>query len=68
MKILLDIPDKKAASLLEVLSSISYVKAERVSPEKALLIKELKEAVDNLNLVKSGKLKAQPAREVLNEL
>lgn len=68
MKILLDIPDNKADSLLEVLQSISFVKAKRISPEKAKFMGELKEAVENLNLVKRGKLKARPARELLNEL
>ncbi len=33
MKVLPDIPDKKAASLMDVLESISYVKAELVTEE-----------------------------------
>ncbi|MDP1725967.1 MAG: hypothetical protein Q8M15_04230 [Bacteroidota bacterium] len=68
MKILLDIPDNKAASLLDVLRSISYVKAKTLSDEKALLMEEIKEAVENLKLVRQGKLKARPAKELLNEL
>ncbi len=68
MKILLEIPDNKAASLLDVLRSISYVKAKTLSDEKALLMEEIKEAVENLKLVRQGKLKARPAKELLNEL
>jgi hypothetical protein len=68
MKVLLDIPDKKAPSLMEVLQSISYVRVETISPEKALFLKEFKESVTNLNLVKKGKIKPKPARELLHEL
>ena len=68
MKILLDIKDNKAMHLLEVLKGLSYVKATTISDEKALLMEEIKEAVDNLALVKQGKLKARPAKDLLNEL
>jgi uncharacterized protein YlbG (UPF0298 family) len=68
MKVLLDIKDNKADHLLEVLKDLSYVKAITISNEKALLLEEIKEAVENLNLVRQGKLKARPAKELLNEL
>lgn len=68
MKVLLDIKDSKAPHLLEVLKGLSYVKAKTISKEKALLIEEIKEAVDNLKLVKQGKLKARLAKELLDEL
>ncbi len=68
MKVLLDIKDSKALYLLEVLKGLSYVKTTPISNEKALLMEEIKEAVDNLKLVKVGKLKARSAKELLNEL
>lgn len=68
MKVLLDIKDSKAPFMMELLHSFSFVKAETLSGEKALLIKEMKEAVENLKLVRAGKLKARPARDLLNEL
>jgi molybdopterin-biosynthesis enzyme MoeA-like protein len=68
MKVLLDIKDSKALHLLEVLKGLSYVKATAISDEKAQLIEEVKEAVENLKLVKKGKLKARPAKDLLNEL
>jgi hypothetical protein len=68
MKVLLDIQDEKALSLLEVLNGLSYVKATPISDEKALLMEEIKEAVENLKLVKKGHLKARPAKELLDEL
>ncbi|MFC5193409.1 hypothetical protein ACFPIK_16675 [Algoriphagus aquatilis] len=68
MKVLLDIQDNKANHLLEVLKGLSYVKVKTISEEKALLMEEIKEAVDNLALVREGKLKARPAKDLLNEL
>ena len=68
MKVLLDIKDNKASHLLEVLKGLSYVKTKMISDEKALLLEEMKEAVENLALVRKGKLKARPAKDILNEL
>jgi hypothetical protein len=69
MKVLVEIPDNKANFGLEVLRSLVFVKkANPISSEKSLLMEEIKEAVDNLILVKQGKIKAKPARELLNEL
>ncbi len=68
MKVLLDIKDNKATHLLEVLKGLSYVKTKKISDEKALLMEEIKDAVENLALVRKGKLKARPAKDLLNEL
>jgi hypothetical protein len=68
MKVLLDIKDSEALHLLEVLRALPYVKTTTISEEKALLMEEMKEAVENLKLVRSGKIKARPARELLDEI
>ncbi len=68
MKVLLDIPDNKAASLLEVLNSISYLKTKPLTDAKALLMEELKDAVEEMKLIKAGKKKAHDAEDFLNEL
>lgn len=68
MRVLLDIKDNKAKSLIEVLKSLPYVKTKTISEEKAVLIEEIKEAVENLKLVRQGKLKARPAKDLLDEL
>jgi hypothetical protein len=68
MKVLLDIPDNKAAALMEVLSSISYVKAKTLTDAKAQLMSEIREAVEELKLIKAGKMKAHSAEDFLNEL
>jgi hypothetical protein len=68
MKVLLDIKDNKALHLLEVLKGLSYVKTKTISDEKALLMEEIKEAVENLALARQGKLKLKSARDLYNEL
>lgn len=68
MKILLDIPDHKAHSLLDVLKSISYVKAKPLTDAKSLLVEEIKDAVEELKLVRLGKKNARNAEDFLNEL
>lgn len=68
MRVLLDIKDNKAMHLLEVLKGLSYVKAKTISNEKAVLMEEIKEAVENLALARRGKLKLKTARELYHEL
>lgn len=68
MKVLLDIPDNKAAALMEVLGSISYVKAKALTDDKAQLMKEIREAVEEMKLIKAGKKQVHCAEDFLNEL
>jgi hypothetical protein len=68
MKVLVDIRDNKAAFIMELLNNFSFVKAKPISNEKALLLEDIKEAVENVKLAKQGKLRAKPLDELLNEL
>jgi hypothetical protein len=68
MKVLLEIKDHKAPFVMELLKSFSFVKARPLTEDKAQLIGEIKDAVENLQLVRSGKLKARPAKELLDEI
>ena len=68
MKIILEIPDNKASSLLEVLKSISYIKVKPLSDQKALLMEEIRESVEEIKMIKSGSKKARNAEDFLNEL
>lgn len=54
---------------MEILKNFSFVKKiTPVSAEKAQLMEDIKESVDELNLVRAGKLQARDAEELLNEL
>lgn len=68
MKVLLDIQDKKANQLLNALQKLPYVKLRQITKEKADLITEIGEAVEELNLVLDGKKEARNAEDFLNEL
>lgn len=68
MKVILDIKDNKAAFVMEFLNNLSFVKAKPLSNENAILIDEIKEAAEELKLVRQGKIKARPARDLINEL
>jgi hypothetical protein len=68
MKILLDVPDNKASSLMDVLSSIPHIKAKPLTDAKAILMEEIREAVEEMKLIKAGKKKTRNAEDFLNEL
>ena len=68
MKAVLDIKDSKASFVMELLNNFSFVKVRPITNEKALLLSEIREAVDAINLIKKGKAQARPAKELLNEI
>ena len=68
MKVLLDIKDNKAAFVMELLHSLSFVKTRKLTSEKAQLIEEINEAVEEMKLIKAGKKKARNAEDFINEL
>jgi hypothetical protein len=68
MKVLIDIPDNKAQSFMDVLNSISFVKTKKLTESKAKLMEEITEAVQEMKLIKAGKKKARNAEAFLNDL
>ena len=69
MNLLIEIQDNKAAFFMELLKNFSFVKkAKPMTAEKALLIQEIKEAVEEVKLAKQGKIKLRNAEDFLNEL
>ncbi len=69
MKILLDIKDSKATFFMELLKNFSFVKkATPLSDTKAELMQDVREAVEELKLVREGKLQARNAEDLINEL
>ena len=68
MKVILDIKDNKVDFVMELLASLSFVKAKPIYPAKTELMEEIKEAVEYVNLAKKGKVKPRLAKDVLNEL
>jgi hypothetical protein len=69
VKILIDIPDNQATFGLKVLKSLSFVKkAKPMSVTTVDLWEDLKEAAEQVQLHKQGKLNLKTAEDLLNEL
>lgn len=68
MKVILDIKDEKAPFIMEVLKQFKGVKAKPLTSNKADVLEGLNEAIEEVKLIKAGKLKGIPAKELLNEL
>ncbi len=65
---LLDIKDSKADFVLELLKNFSFVKTKTITPYKANILEGIKEAVEEMKLVKTGKLEARNAEDLFKEL
>lgn len=68
MKVLLDIQDNKVPFVMELLKNLSFVKTKQLTNYKAEVLESIKEAVEEMNLIKQGKLKGIPAKELLDDL
>jgi len=68
IKLLVEIKDEKAGFVMELLNNFKFVKTKTLTPTKAQLLQELKEAIDEMNEIKAGKKKARNAEDVLEEL
>ena len=68
MKLLIEVQDNKASFVMELLRSFTFVKTKPYTEQTDALVEEIKEAVRNVKSAKSGKLKAMPTDQLLNEL
>ena len=68
MKVLLDIQDNKALYLLDVLKGLRFVKTTQLTDGKAEVMSEIREAVEEMKQIRSGKKEARNAEDFLNEL
>jgi len=69
MKVIVEIPDNEATFGMKVLKSLAFIKkAKPMSVAAAELWDELKEAADQVQLHKQGKIKLKTAKDLLDEL
>lgn len=68
MKFVIDIEESKVSTLIALLNDLPYVKTKPLTNYKAKVLEDLKDAVDEFNMVISGKLDARNADDLLNEL
>jgi hypothetical protein len=69
-QVTLHIPDNKYPLFIELANSLNFVKKIEVDENlsKRKVLKGIKQAVKEVNLVKAGKLAARDARDLINEL
>ena len=68
MKFVLEVKENKAAALVALLNDLPYVKTKQLTPYKAKVLEDVKEAGDEMKLVMAGKLNARDADELMNDL
>jgi tagatose-1,6-bisphosphate aldolase len=68
MKVILDIKDDKAEFVLELLRNLKFVKTQPITPYAAAVLKDLKEAVEEVNELKKGKKKGKSLSAFLDEV
>lgn len=68
MKLMLDIEDDKAPFIIEVLKNFKFVKTKPLSTYKYEVLEGLKEGIEEMKLIQSGKLKETSARDLFDEL
>ncbi len=68
MQFLVNVPDKKAKLMQDILESISFVKVVPLDKGKGQRMRNLIEAVAELHEVNAGRRKATPLKEAVNAL
>lgn len=68
MKVLLDIEDDRVDFVMELLEYLPFIKTQILTSHKAQVLANLRAAMEEMHLVKDGKLKARGAEELFNEL
>ena len=68
MLVKLNINDNKAAAFLDLVSYLPYVKIEEKIEDNSEVVESISRAVEEMNLITQGKLKARNIEELFNEL
>ena len=68
MKVLLDIKEDRAQFVLGLLRRLPYVKVKPFTPFQFEVLDSTRTALEELQLIKEGKLEARDADELLNEI
>lgn len=70
-QVTLHIPDKNYPLFMEMAKNIKFIKkidVEETVTSKQQILQDIKQAVEEVNLIKSRKLKGINAKDLLNEL
>jgi len=68
MKVVLEISESKVDFILNLLKKYSFVQVKPIKRPKEELVRDIQIAVEEMNLIKEGKIKARPVTELLDEI
>ena len=68
MNYLLEVPKEKQAFLEELLHGFPFIKARKLSPEKAEHLRDMVEAIEEIKDIEAGKHKPRTMKSLLREL
>ncbi|HRP00610.1 MAG TPA: hypothetical protein PLN54_14350 [Flavobacteriales bacterium] len=68
MDYLLEVPKEKQAFLEELLRGFPFIKARKLSAEKAERMRDMLEAVEEIKAIEAGKRKPRSMKALLREL
>ena len=69
-QVTLNIPDKKYPFFMELINSLDFIKKDKIKAvsEREEILAGIKQAGEEMRLIKAGKLKARPIQDVLDEI
>lgn len=68
MDFLVSVKDERSHFVKELLNNLKGVKAKELTPANKELMNDITTAVQEVQLIKSGKKKGRPVEDLLNEL
>ncbi len=68
MKLVLNVNDKIGPIILKVLRFLPFMEIDEVKSKKDEILDGIKESAEEMKLIRAGKRKGIPARELVNEL
>lgn len=68
MKLMLEVPESRAAFVVELLRSLSFVKTKPLSKVKAERVEDLLQALQEMEEIKTGKRKPKLLKDLVREL
>ncbi|WP_000815687.1 hypothetical protein [Leptospira interrogans] len=71
-QVILNVPDNKYPFLMELLQNLKFVRVKQTiedkEPTKKEILADLAESIQEMKLIRAGKLKAKPIQQLLDEL
>ncbi|WP_082281413.1 hypothetical protein [Leptospira kirschneri] len=71
-QVILNVPDNKYPFLMELLQNLKFVRVKKTieekEPTKKEILADLAESIQEMKLIRAGKLKAKPIQQLLDEL